>query len=496
MTATTNPSTVGSPRWAHVATVLFDQWRLILQVTAVGVAAAVFVLMLRAPTYQATAHLAVIPERARMIVSPDPKTGTLDEVVSEQDLNSEVELLKSDQLLREVLRADSEAAPPAGVGAAIRRFIALPNRIYQSLHGVPSDPLEAELRDVREDLDIMPVKGSNLIRVSYRSTKPERAAALVNDLTRHHVDRPASNAADARSFFEKQRELLHQSRSEAERGLREFYEKEGVVLPAEPTESVRARLLKLHASAAKARTDLEEAEARQTFLSAELKNHPRTIPGKPAAGAQSDPLQLIRSRVVELELKRSKLLGQFSPTSSKIADVDRQLAQARTIERREVAAAQGVLSQARESLELAAAKAEADTAALRARVESLQKQIDRDQPYLARLEAIAPERERLEQEVAAAREALKTYRRKQEEARFSSALDTSRIVNVSIVEPASVPVAPLPSKNAATVALAAVLSLFVGVGFAFLRDRMNPSVKSAADAADVGGVPILADLSS
>src|SRR5207247_1006042 len=95
--------------------------------------------------------------------------------------------------------------------------------------------------------------------------------------------------------------------------------------------------------------------------------------------------------------------------------------------------ATGIISQTRESLALGLAKTEAEAAGLKARIDSIHGQIDRDQPRLVHLEQVATERERLEQEVAAAREALQTYRRKEEEARFSSALDRSRIVNVSIV---------------------------------------------------------------
>jgi len=39
-----------------------------------------------------------------------------------------------------------------------------------------------------------------------------------------------------------------------------------------------------------------------------------------------------------------------------------------------------------------------------------------------------------------------------------------------------------------------VLSLSAGLGLAFLRDRIDPSVKSSSDAGRVTGLPILADI--
>lgn len=502
MTTDEAMQTNGRPYWHHLLEALLRQRRFIALVLFVGTLASVAVLLSRRPVYEATAHLAVVAERARVIVSPDPKTGAVNDGVTEQDLNSEVALLRSDVLLREVLKsqgADGTATESAGgIGAILEEALALPGTLYRRLHGVHSDPVDDQIQIVRERLEVEPVKASNLIRISYREDDPEQAAGLVNALAQHHVERPsAASPSNAQRFFERQQEVLYEGRRQAEHALREFYEREGLSQPPEDEAALREQIRHRQATAAKAQTALTEAEAEAQFLRAELERHPRTLRGaKPAAGASSDPLQLVRARIVELELERSKLLGQFAPTSSRIQDVDRQLERARGIAQREAAQAEGILSQTRESLTLALAKAETEVAGLRARTEALNRQIASDQPRLVHLEQIASERDRLEQEVAAAREALATYRRKQEEARFSSALDRSRIVNVSIVEPARVPSAPLPSARIAAGLLGVAFSLFAAIAFALVRDRLDPTVKSTADAAEIAGTPVLADLTA
>lgn len=496
---TTDTKPTSAPHWQYLLAVVLRQRRFILLVTLAGTLACMVMMLLRGPLYEATAHLAVVPERARMVISPDPKTGALTETVNEHDLNSEVALLRSDQLLREVAQLHPQNGAtdePGGLGALVRGFMAAPGTLYRSMHGVTSDPLDDEIREIRARLEIQPVKMSNLIRVSYREADPARAAALVNALAEGHVNRTTTTSrGDVREFFERQQDVLYGSRGEAEQKLRTFYEREGIGSPPENEAALRDQVLQLQTTAAKARTSLAEAEARAEFLKAELQRHPKTLRAKPSAGATSDPVQLIRARIVELELERSKLLGQFSGTSSRVQDVERQLKQAHLIQERESREMQGILSQTRESLDLALAKTEAEAAGLRARVETVQGQIDRDQARMVHLEQIASERERLEQEVASAREALQTYRRKQEEARFSSDLDRARIVNVAIVEPARVPTAPVPSTRMAAGLLGSLFSLLAGIAFAFVRDRMNPTVKSTAEAAQLaGGVPVLADM--
>lgn len=496
--------TAANPRWPHLLAILLRQRRMIISVTLLGTVVCAVVLFFRAPVYEADAHLAVVPERARVIVSPDPKTGTLSETVTEQDLNSEVALLKSDQLLRDVLNAESDhthaAAANSQLALAARRVLTFPGRLYRSVHGLPPvEPLEYEIRQVRSRLDIQAVKGSNLIRISYRDADPAHAAALVNALAKRHVQRPAiTSQDDARQFFESQREVLYDSRRKAEQALQEFYQRENIGSPPESAEALRTQLQTLQTTAVAARTSFAEAEARARHMREELARQPKAnnfnLPT--LGGNQSDPLQFLRTRIVELELQRSNLLAQFAPTSSKIAEIDRQLSEAHAIQRREEKRVAGLVSQPRETMLLTLAKTDADAAALKARVAAIEEQIQRDQPRLAHLESVASERERLEQEVGAAREALQTYRRKQEEARFSSALDRSQIVNVSIVEAARVPTAPLPSTQMTAIIIGSIFSLLIGIGVALLRDRLDPSIKSAADVHDLGGIPVLADMTS
>ena len=133
-------------------------------------------------------------------------------------------------------------------------------------------------------------------------------------------------------------------------------------------------------------------------------------------------------------------------------------------------------------------------AAVGARVEALRAQVVGHKATVARLDEVGSEQERLEQTVAAAKEAFLTYSKKVEEARFTTALDESAFVDLAIREPAEVPTHPEKSKQAFTLALGAIISLLAGVGLAFLQDRLDPAVKSAAEAQSVTGLPILAEV--
>ena len=133
-------------------------------------------------------------------------------------------------------------------------------------------------------------------------------------------------------------------------------------------------------------------------------------------------------------------------------------------------------------------------AAVGARVEALRAQVADHKATVTHLDHVGSEQERLEQALTSSKEAFLTYSKKEEEARFTSALDESTFLDLAVAEPAKVPTAPEKSRQALILMLGAAMSLFAGVGLAFVRDRLDPAVKSAAEAKTVTGLPILAEV--
>ncbi|MFN8644722.1 MAG: hypothetical protein U0802_24805 [Candidatus Binatia bacterium] len=114
---------------------------------------------------------------------------------------------------------------------------------------------------------------------------------------------------------------------------------------------------------------------------------------------------------------------------------------------------------------------------------------------IGRLEDVSSEHERLEQEVTSAKEAYLTYLKKEEEARFSAALDESRILNVSVVERAAPPTVPLPTRTGVNLLLGAH-SASPSRSPSATCAIASTTVQTAADAARVTGLPVLADIPS
>ena len=85
------------------------------------------------------------------------------------------------------------------------------------------------------------------------------------------------------------------------------------------------------------------------------------------------------------------------------------------------------------------------------------------------------------------------YKRKQEEARISNALDRSRILNVAIAEPAAVPDLPARSR-VFTLLIGLLAAIAASVASATTAEYLNPSLKSPVDVVEYLDVPVLASI--
>jgi LPS O-antigen subunit length determinant protein (WzzB/FepE family) len=79
-------------------------------------------------------------------------------------------------------------------------------------------------------------------------------------------------------------------------------------------------------------------------------------------------------------------------------------------------------------------------------------------------------------------------------AKTSAALDSDRISNVVVVQPATYPAAPIKPNKRLNLALGLVVGLGAGLGLALLREFMDETLKSERDVEGRLRVPVLASI--
>lgn len=481
--------------------------------TLIKVALGVFTLvalvtLLLPPVYVTTAQIMVQDDRAQLLVSPHLQGSAVDRPayvanpVSEQDLNSERELLTSLYLVKQAI-AGLPLPAQAGVGrlaTPFRVLLALPGLGYRALHGTPG--LGARGRwadDLEHQLAAWVIKRSDVITVEFRAHDPgwckEFLSRLIDQYLAYHAR--ISHDPQAHQFFVGQVRLANANLMQSEERLRQFEVQSGVTNLAEQKKALIDQMSQLEmqyndtvAQLAAARREVQAVRSLRQAVPSRI--------GKEMRSVQNLALQQLKPEVMKLKAERAELLTRYQPTSQRIGEIDAKLAAAQQIlnaeDHLEVQERSTGLNPIWVSLQSHLADARARVAALGARREALSTALAGTRQKLVDLVNHGVVVERLKRQVVSDREAYLSYVRKAEEARAAQALNLSRILNVSVVKPPAVPLTPSSPNVPLSLAVGLLAALAIGAGAAYLEEEADPKIYSAATIGRVSGLAAVAVL--
>jgi len=104
------------------------------------------------------------------------------------------------------------------------------------------------------------------------------------------------------------------------------------------------------------------------------------------------------------------------------------------------------------------------------------------------------ELKRLKRQIPVDAENAKYYRTRLEEARINELLDKQGIINVRIIAPPRASMEPVKPKKLLLIYIAMAVSLIAGIGFAFLSDYFDHSLRRGSDVKKQLGLPLLASV--
>lgn len=200
--------------------VIFKRRFKILLFFIIVFAAVAAATLLVEPVYEASAQILVKSGRESVYV---PTTGSGNLVISinhEEQLNSEVEILKSKSLSKEVVTVLGATSIYPELGKQGRGLLAsiLPESKDEK------SPLEKAQLALQKKLGIRGIKKSNVISVSFKHNDPQMAANVVNTLANlylvRHLDVHTSSQSD--DFFLQQSKFLKYKLNKAEAKLQQL----------------------------------------------------------------------------------------------------------------------------------------------------------------------------------------------------------------------------------------------------------------------------------
>jgi uncharacterized protein involved in exopolysaccharide biosynthesis len=465
-------------------TIVFKRRKMIVFVAAAVLAVAVVVSLLMQPVYVVTATLLVNKARAEVPIAPTESSQTVMNV-SEQDLNSEVEMLKSRKLVEEVLGdLDSEVPALEEKAGMLTGMRSLGSSLRSALRKPEMSSFDRLVLSVVRNLEITTVRRSNVIRVSYRSSEPEWATLFVRTLTERYIEQRVERYQSSQvvSFFEEQMREAGQRLNERETALKKMSGEAQVTITKGPQGSdpladqkavVLNRLAELQNELGNADTDVQEQSRKIANLTERLAGEPERL-ASPNRNLSDVSAETIKQQLTTLELERDALLQDFKHDSRYVRDIETQiaLAEERLEElQRNIGAIDGTeVNPIHQSLKGELLRAEADLEGTRARFESLKNQVTDYKSELETLNQESFEFDSLRREAQAAEEEYLLYRKKFEEARISAAMDQQRLINVTIAQPAQRPIQPEGRGTRSILLLAIGVGILGGIGFAFATE--------------------------
>lgn len=480
--------------------------RILIMVFAASVFALALVFTLSAKqSYLVTATLLVNKARAEVPLAPTESAQLIISQLSEQDLNSEIEILKSRSLIEEVLKnleVDESMRPKIGVVGAVKgvvkRLLGRPDLSY----------FDVLVLHLQEKLEITPIRKSNVIRVAYRSQDPEWAHRVVETLIERYLDRRAQmyQSPQAVEFFERQMEAAEERLRADELSLEQYVDNASITMVRGPqgTDSLAAQKALIMQRLATLEGDLGDAEVEYQAKLREATSLRERLEREPDRIASSNRLnqdaasEEIERALAALRLERDRLLQDFKPDSRFVRDVETQiaLAEQRLAEIRSSVGVGGTeMNPVHQQLKSELLRVEAGLEGTSARVVSLSRQVVEERLRLEDLNGRAFKLENLSRQAQVSEEDYLLYRKKFEEARISAAMDQQKLINVAVAQPAQVPLKPESQGMLMRLLAGLAFGVFGGMGLAFaIEFHIDRSFSTGEDVERGLGIPHLASI--
>jgi len=457
----------------------------------------ILALALRPTVYEAQMKFLVNRERVDPLLSPtETSIAPRSMDVSDTEINSEVELLRSRDLLERVVvecnlhkfREQSYWSMLFGTAQV--------NDAARQASGEANIP--SAVKDLEGKLSVQRVKMTNLIKVTYRSRDPQLAANVLNKVANLYLEKHLAvrRPLGAFAFFQQQADRYKKELQTAQSNLTEFTRQAGIVSARQEKESALSRRGEFEALLQGEQAAIAQTRQRLLALETQLHSSPARMTTAVRVSNTSAHLDSLRTTLITLELKRTELLGKFDPGYPPVQEVAKQIAQTRTAiqdaERQPNREETSDRNSTHEWLQSELARTRAEFESLKARAGAIARSVSTYSARARALEEKESQQEELARQVKTAEDNYLLYTRKQEEARISDALDSERIVNVAISEAATVPALPAGPGWFFLLAVAGLLSAVLALATAFVVDRMDPTLRTPEEVEASLEVPVLA----
>ena len=391
------------------------------------------------PYYQSTATIDVDRMMPTGVIGQDANSNRVTVNDSDQFLATQVDLIKSDSVLRPVVQQ---------------------LKLSPSETGKPKVP-SARAQDAPVTLSRLSItrpQKTYLLEISYRSPDPELAAQVANAVAKSYMQHTYAirfeASTDLASFVTKQLDELRAKMETSSAKLAQFEKELNVISPEEKTSILTARLLQLNTDYTTAQSDRVKIEA---IAKSVRGGSPEAVEASPIEGEQFRKLE---DHLNEEQEKFNQAKAQYGPNhpeykkeAGRVAELERQFEALKSeiVQRVEVEYRQAVN-----------------------REQMLQQNLNETKSEFDSLNSRSLEYKALKRDAEADKTLYEELTKKINEAGINSGFQGSSIRLADPARPGLKPVFPRVRLNALIAFLGSTL---LGIGIVFLTDSMDHTIR-------------------
>lgn len=463
-----------------VATVAFRRRRMAL-LSFFGVLLGAILYGVFWPKYKSETEILVRRDRVDPVVTSQQTNPVLvSDAISEEEMNSEVEVIKSQDVLRKIV-----------IDCGLDHL----QDHWWLGHSNPEKQIAGAIEGLRSNLIVEALTKSNVIRVTFISRDPKLAARVLSTLDTVYLEehRALHSPAGEFAFFDQQEMKAKQELDAAEVRLKGFPSEIGIANPTLDRDITLQRLNDLNASLGQTKESIAETQKRIDALEQLSRTTPARLATQERRADDGLVLQQLETTLLNLQLKHSDMISKYQADYRPVQELEREIAETRAAIGAEKPLSDNTTDQNPTYVWIKSelAKGHADLKGYQAKATETETIIGQTQVNVRRLDEDSVDQQNLVRSAKAAEENYLLYLHKREEARITDALDQSHILNVAVAEQPTVPVFPTQSRLMFGL-FGMVLAVAASAGTIFTLESLDSTFRTPAEVQTLLSIPVLA----
>ncbi|OGL44890.1 MAG: hypothetical protein A2W05_06445 [Candidatus Schekmanbacteria bacterium RBG_16_38_10] len=452
------------------------------------------------PTYRSTAKILLLPKTSEGSVL---STGGREDArpvsqssVSIEDINSEIELLTSDEVFRNTVASFVKKEPGIAVSGDMglkSKRTSWSDKMMDYIKYALNETLiflklktrmtlfDSYVALLGDSLEIEPVAASNIILVNLEAEVPKATQVVLDKLLdvyiAHHNE--AYTKTEGVQFFEDQSATYRERLAVAETDLKKLQKRWDIIDLARQKDTnitllseLSHKLIDVKTSYDVLKNRIEELRefvkqnAKDVVITSDMRNIPAIVE--------------LEKSIVPLLVKRAEIMNNFMPSSKEYSNIESQI----SILRDEV----------KKEIDNAMKAEELEFKILHVKMGSLQNKIRQLQEETNTLNQVEKQHHDMDREIELLNKNYKLYAAKTEDARIHRQSLKLDLANVSIANKATLPLKPFFPNRVLMLILSVFVGIFAALGTPFILEFLDHAIKIPDDVVEFLSLSVVCNL--